>query len=114
MAETSMPVGIRPDAIARPQLTAAQQALLERKVLPMSSLQHGAHYSGILDDAPAIGRWDAETHRFTFREVGMPQPQSKGIPHVADLGLGPRFAPLSKQEPDGRSEAADRSLAAAR
>jgi hypothetical protein len=114
MAETSMPVGNRPVGIARPQLTAAQQALLERKVLSMSSLQHGAFYTGLLDDTTATAQWHAERRRFLFWEDGMQQPQPKGTPHVADLGLGPRFAPLFKQEPDGKSEVTDRSLATTR
>lgn len=38
MANTSTPVGNRPVVQPKPQLTAAQQALQERKVLPLSSL----------------------------------------------------------------------------
>ncbi len=113
MTEFSTPVGNRTVA-AKPQLTAAQQALLERKVLPLSSLQHGADYSGLLDDAPTIGRWHAEKRRFVFWEQGMQQSQSKTTPHVADLGSGPRFAPLSRQEPDGKSQVSDFAFATTR
>lgn len=107
MTEPSTPVGNRPVADVKPQLTAAHQALLERKVLPLSSLQHGAYYCGFLDNTTTIGRWHAEKRRFIFWENGMQQPGSKATPHVADQGAGPRFAPLSRQEPDGKSEVSD-------
>ncbi len=111
MTEPSMPVGSRPVAQAKPQLTAAQQALLERNVLPMNSLVHGASYNGLLDNLTTIGRWNAEKRRFVFWEQGMQQPQSKAIPHVADLGTGPRFAPLSQQESEGKSRVSDFAFA---
>lgn len=107
MAVPSTPVSRWSAALAKTPLTAAQQALLERKVLPISSLQHGAYYKGLLDNTMTIGRWHAERHRFIFWENGMPQPQSKATPHVADLGTGPRFAPLSRQEPDPRYEVSE-------
>lgn len=111
MANTSIPTGDRPVAQAMPPLTAAQQALRERKVLPLSSLQHGAYYSGLLDNTTTTGRWHAEKRRFVFWDQGMQQPQSKTTPHVADLGSGPRFAPLSRQEPDGKSQVSDFAFA---
>ena len=57
MTESSMPISDRAVAQAKPQLTAAQKALLERKVLPLNSLLHGAYYNGLLDDMTTIGRW---------------------------------------------------------
>ena len=111
MTAPSTPVGIRPIGQEKPPLTAAQQALHERKVLPLSSLQHGVYYSGYLDNLMTIGRWHAEKHRFIFWENGMQQPGSKATPHVADLGSGPRFAPLSKQDPDAKYEVSDFAFA---
>jgi len=102
-----MLVSDRPVAQAKPQLTAAQKALLERKVLPLNSLLHGACYNGLLDDLTTIGRWHAEKRRFVFWEHNMEQPHSKATPHVADLGTGPRFAPLSRQESEGGSHISD-------
>jgi hypothetical protein len=81
--------------------------LLERTVLPLNSLLHGAYYNGLLDDMTTIGRWHAERRRFVFWEQNMEQPHSKATPHVADLGTGPRFAPLSRQESEGGSHISD-------
>ncbi|HZP93880.1 MAG TPA: hypothetical protein VFB20_13490 [Burkholderiales bacterium] len=114
MANTSTPVGNRPVVQPKPQLTAAQQALQERKVLPLSSLEHGACYSGLLDNLTITARWHAEKRRFVVWESSVEQPQSKTVPHVADLGSGPRFAPLSRQEPDGKSEVSDFAFATTR
>ncbi len=114
MAEHSMPAGNRPVTPAKPQLTAAQQALLERKVLPLNSLVHGACYNGLLDNTTSVGRWHAEKRRFVFWEQSMEQPQSKATPHVADLGSGPRFAPLSQQECEGKSPVSDFAFATTR
>jgi hypothetical protein len=114
MSETSMPAGLRPAAYLKPQLTAAQQALLERKVLPLSSLQHGTYYGGLLDNSTTTGRWHAERRRFIFWENGMQAPGSKATPHVADLGSGPRFAPLSRQDPDPKYEVSDFAFATTR
>jgi hypothetical protein len=111
MTEPSMLVSDQPIAQAKPQLTAAQKALLERKVLPLNSLLHGAYYNGLLDDMTAIGRWHAEKRRFVFWEHSVEQPQSKATPHVADLGTGPRFAPLSRQESEGGSHISDFAFA---
>jgi len=107
MTEPSMLVSDRPVVQARPQLTAAQKALLERKVLPLNSLLHGACYKGFLDDMTTIGRWHAQKRRFVFWEHNMQQPQSKSTPHVADLGTGPRFAPLSQQEAEAGPHISD-------
>ena len=98
MAELLMPIGNLRVAQAMPQLTAAQNALRERKVLSLNSLQHGAYYNGLLDDATTVGRWHEQKRRFVFWGRSMGQPEFKAAPHVADLGTGPRFAPLSRQE----------------
>ena len=111
MTESSMLVSNRPVAQAKPQLTAAQKALHERKVLPLNSLLHGAYYNGLLDNMTTIGRWHAEKRRFVFWEHSIEQPQSKATPHVADLGTGPRFAPLSRQESEGGSHISDFAFA---
>jgi hypothetical protein len=100
MIEPSMSMINRQVAPARPPLTAAQKALHERKVLPLNSLLHGAYYNGLLDNTTTIGRWHAERRRFIFWERSVEQPQAKATPHVADLGTGPRFAPLALQEPE--------------
>lgn len=107
MTEFSMPNSDRPTAQAKPQLTAAQKAMHERKVLPLSSLLHGACYSGLLDDLTTIGRWHAQRRRFVFWEQNPDQPGSKAVPHVADLGTGSRFAPLSRHESEGGSQISD-------
>ena len=110
MINSSMLAGDRQVAQARPQLTAAQKALLEHKVLPLNSLLHGAYYKGYLDDTTTIGRWHAEKRRFVFWEPHMEQPHAKATPHVADLGMGPRFAPLSRQESEGGAHVSDFAL----
>jgi hypothetical protein len=111
MAITPILTGDQPGAQAMPPHTAAQQALRERKVLPLSSLQHGAYYSGYLDNLMTTGRWHGEKHRFIFWENGMEAPGSKTTPHVADLGTGPRFAPLERQEPDPKYAVSDFAFA---
>ncbi len=88
---------------AKPRITAAQTALLERKVLSLNSLSHGAYYRGLLDDTTTTARWHANRRRFVFWEHNMGQPKLKAAPHVADLGTGPRFAPLLQQESEGGS-----------
>jgi hypothetical protein len=107
MTEPSMLISDLPVAQAKPQLTAAQKALFERKVLPLNSLLHGAYYNGLLDDVTTIGRWHAQKRRFVFWEHNMEQPKSKVTPHVADLGTGPRFAPLSRLESEGGNHISD-------
>lgn len=107
MTELSMLNSDRAVAEAKIQLSAAQKALLERKVLPLNSLLHGAYYNGLLDDLTTIGRWHAQRRRFVFWDQTMEQPKSKAIPHVADLGTGPRFAPLSQQESERGSQISD-------
>ena len=100
--------------IPKPTLTAAQTALRERKVLAMNSLTHGAYYNGLLDDLTTVGRWNGEKRRFVFREHAMGQPGFKGVPHVADLGMGARFAPLSVFEADGGFPISDFAFEATR
>jgi hypothetical protein len=102
-----MPIVERRGAQVKPELTAAQKALLERKVLPLNSLLHGAYYNGLLDDMTAIGRWHAERRRFVFWEQNVDLQKSKAVPHVADLGLGSRFAPLSRQESEAGNQISD-------
>ena len=111
MTESPMPMFNRQGAPARPPLTAAQRALLERKVLPLNSLLHGAYYNGLLDNTTTIGRWHAEKRRFVFWEQSVEHPQAKATPHVADLGTGPRFAPLSRQEAEGIGHISDFAFA---
>lgn len=111
MTEPSTLIRDRQAVQAKPQLTAAQKALLERKVLPLNSLQHGAYYNGLLDDTTTIGRWHAEKRRFVFWQQSLELPQAKATPHVADLGTGPRFAPLSRQESEGGSHISDFAFA---
>ena len=94
-------------AQARPKLTAAQKALLERKVLSLNSLLHGAYYNGLLDDTTTIGRWHAHRGRFLFWEQNMGEANMKAAPHVADLGTGARFAPVSRQEVEGGAHVSD-------
>ena len=110
MTEPSTPVSNRPVAQRKARLTAAQKALHDHKVLPMNSLLHGAYYNGLLDDMSTIGRWHAEKRRFVFWEPHMEQPHAKAAPHVADLGTGPRFAPLSRQEYEGGAHVSDFAL----
>lgn len=107
MTGQSMPIVERRVVQANPDLTAAQKALLDRKVLPLNSLLHGAYYNGLLDDMTAIGRWHAQRRRFVFWEQSVDLQKSKALPHVADLGLGSRFAPLSRQEAEAGSHISD-------
>ena len=97
----------RLSASAKPTLTAAQKALQERRVMPLNSLSHGGYYSGLLDDMTTIGRWHAQKSRFIFWQHYMGQPELKSAPHVADLGTGPRFAPLAQQESEGGAHISD-------
>ena len=110
MINPSLLASDRQVAQGKPTLTAAQKALLDRKVLPLNSLLHGAYYNGLLDDMTTIGRWHAEKRRFVFWEPHMEQPHAKATPHVADLGTGPRFAPLSRQESEGAAHVSDFAL----
>ena len=114
MTEPSTLIFNRQGGEAKPQLTAAQRALHERKVLPLNTLLHGAYYNGLLDNMTTIGRWHAEKRRFVFWEPSVEQPQAKATPHVADLGSGPRFAPLSRQESEGGSHISDFAFATTR
>lgn len=107
MTAYSMPMVERRVAQVKPELTAAQKALRDRKVLPMNSLLHGAYYNGLLDDTTTVGRWHEKKHRFIFWKQNVDQPESKAVPHVADLGLGSRFAPLSRQEAEAGNQISD-------
>jgi hypothetical protein len=110
MINPSMLAGSRQVAQGKLTLTAAQKALRDHKVLPLNSLLHGAYYNGLLDDLTTIGRWHAGKRRFVFWEPSMEQPHAKATPHVADLGTGPRFAPLSRQESEGGAHVSDFAL----
>jgi len=107
MTELRMPLSDQPVAQAKPQITAAQKALLERKSMSLNSLLHGAYYNGLLDDMTTTARWHAQRRRFVFWVHNMDQPKLKAAPHVADLGMGARFAPISKQESEGGSHISD-------
>jgi len=107
MVELLKSFGDQPVAKDRPKITAAQQALQERKVMTMNSLTHGAYYNGVLDNMTTTARWHAEKRRFIRWETNMGEPKLNAAPHVADLGVGARFAPLSRQESDGASHISD-------
>ena len=87
--------------------TAAQNALLERKLLSLNALLHGAYYNGLLGDLTTVGRWHAHKRCFVFWEHEMGEPKLKSAPHVADAGVGARFAPLSQQEAEGEYHISD-------
>ncbi|MEO8004953.1 MAG: hypothetical protein ABI771_08610 [Betaproteobacteria bacterium] len=82
----------------KPKPTAAQQALRERTVMSLNTLQHGDYYLGLLDDMTLTARWHGQKRRFVCRMHIIGQPVLKAAPHVADLGMGCRFAPISRQE----------------
>jgi hypothetical protein len=107
MTEFAMPLTDQPVGQAKARLTAAQTALLEGKALPLATLIHGACYNGLLDATTTMARWHAQRRRFVFSEHSMGQSKLKVAPHVADAGLGARFAPLSRQEADGNSHISD-------
>jgi len=107
MADLLMHPAVQPIAQGKPEPTAAQRALLDRKVLSLNSLQHGGYYNGSLDNTTTIGRWHAHKSRFVFWEQIVGEVKLKSVPHVADLGTGARFAPLSRQESDGGSHVSD-------
>jgi hypothetical protein len=87
--------------------SAAQVAFIERKVLPISSLLHGAHYNGLLDEEMTIGRWHSKKRRFIFWERNVAQPRATAIAHVADPGTGPRFAPLARHDCERETHISD-------
>jgi hypothetical protein len=91
----------QPNGQPKPQASAAQKALLERKALPAATLVHGAYYNGLLGDLTTAGRWHARKQRFVIWEQTMGQAKLKAAPHVADSGTGPHFAPLSRLESEG-------------
>jgi hypothetical protein len=81
----------------KPKTTAAQKALFERTALPLSTLVHGDHYLGLLDDFTVSARWHSQRRRFVCSLHVAGQPVLKAVPHVADLGTGARFAPIAPQ-----------------
>ena len=87
--------------------TAAQKALLDRKVLSLNALLHGAYYTGLLGDLTTVGRWHATKRCFVFWEHELGEPKLKSAPHVADASTGARFAPLSQQEAEGEYHISD-------
>ena len=99
--------GDQPIANGKPKITAAQQALQERKVIALNDLVHGAYYNGLLDNLTTTARWHKDKRRFILWETNMGEPKVNAAPHVADLGVGARFAPLSPQESDGASHISD-------
>jgi hypothetical protein len=110
MAQLLLPIGDKRVAPTGPQLTKAQMALRERKVLSLNSLTHGACYEGLLDDMTTVGRWHEQKRRFVFWELSMGEAAVKAAPHVADLGTGTRFAPLSGKESASGSRISDFAL----
>ena len=107
MTEFVMLLTDQPAGQVKPKPTAAQKASLERKALSLDTLLHGAYYNGLLDDMTTIGRWHAHKRIFVFWEHSMSEPKLKATRHVADLGAGARFAPLSRQESEGESRISD-------
>lgn len=85
-----------------PTPNAARKALQEKRVLPISSLVHGAYYDGLLDNDPVVGRWHAVKRWFVFWKHNMGSPQSASARHVSDVRNGTCFAPLAlRQSTDG-------------
>jgi hypothetical protein len=99
-------IDLRAAPLQRPP-SAAQIAFIERRVLPISSLSHGAHYNGLLDEETTVGRWHSKKRRFIFWERNVSQPRATAIAHVADPGTGSRFAPLSRQESERETHVSD-------
>jgi hypothetical protein len=102
-----MPIGDTSVARSHAQMTEGQKALQERKVLALNALLHGNYYNGLLDNASVLGRWHAKKRRFFFWDHNMGEPKVKSVPHVADLGIGARFAPLAHQESEAGSHISD-------
>jgi hypothetical protein len=100
MTEFGVLIADHPAGHEKPNLTAAQKALLDRKVLPLATLVHGDYYAGFLGNMNTIGRWHAKRRRFVAWEHEMGQAKLKAAPHVADAGTGVRFAPLSQKKAD--------------
>jgi hypothetical protein len=99
---------------SKPQVTAAQKAWLESRALSETTLLHGAYYTGLLGDTTTAGRWHARKRRFIIWEQIMGQARLKAAPHVADVGTGPRFAPLSRLESEGGYHISDFAFETAR
>ncbi|MEO8008518.1 MAG: hypothetical protein ABI728_08375 [Betaproteobacteria bacterium] len=107
MTEFATQLADQPARQKKSKSTAAQKALLERKVLSLNALLHGAYYNGLLGDLTTVGRWHATKRRFVFWEHEMGEPKLKSAPHVGDAGTGARFAPLSRQEAKGEYHISD-------
>ena len=97
----------QPAGQEKPKLTAAQNALLDGKALPLATLLHGEYYAGFLGDMNTIGRWHAQRRRFVAWEYEMGQVKLKAAPHVADAGTGLRFAPLAPKKADDACHVSD-------
>jgi hypothetical protein len=110
MTEFAVLIADQPAGQEKPNVTAAQQALLDRKVLPLATLVHGDYYAGFLGDMNTIGRWHGTRRRFVAWEHEMGQAKLKAAPHVADAGTGPRFAPLSQKQADDSYHVSDFAL----
>jgi hypothetical protein len=94
----------------KPRVTAAQKALHERTVLSLNALRHGDYYLGLLDDMTLSARWHGQRRKFVCRMHIIGQPVYKAAPHVADLGVGCRFAPISRQEENAGIHISDFAL----
>jgi hypothetical protein len=110
MTEFGVLIADQPAGQEKPNLTAAQKALLDRKVLPLATLVHGDYYAGFLGDTNTIGRWHAHRRRFVAWEHEMGQAKLKAAPHVADAGTGARFAPLSPKQAESTCHVSDFAL----
>ncbi len=99
-----------PTGPEKPRVTAAQKALHECTVISLSALQHGNYYLGLLDDMTLTARWHAHKRKFVCQMHIIGQPVLKAAPHVADLGMGCRFAPISRQEVNAGIQISDFAL----
>jgi hypothetical protein len=77
-----------------------QQPRFAPAALPLEMLEHGVHYAGKLGVTPAVARWHAMKRRFVFEEITLGRQHVRTVAHVADIGTGERFAPLSKTSPN--------------
>ena len=100
MSENEKPADL-PEAREKPAPTAADKALLERKVLGAETLVHGAYYNGLFGDMVMIARWHAQKRCFVLCEQAMGGPKLKAALHVAEATAGVPFAPLAEQKAEG-------------
>jgi hypothetical protein len=110
MTEFKVSIADQPAGQAKPNLTAAQKALLDRKVLPLATLVHGDYYAGFLGDTSTIGRWNGQRRRFVAWEHAMGEAKLKAAPHIADAGTGARFAPLAPTKAEDAHHVSDFAL----